>query len=75
MSYADEVFIKNCKDILENGIWDTDREVRPRWEDGTPAHTVKKFCIVNRYNLQEEFPALTLRKTFIKSAVDELLWI
>ena len=66
MSYADEVFIKNCKDILENGIWDTDREVRPRWDDGTPAHTIKKFCIVNRYDLQKEFPALTLRKTFIK---------
>ena len=75
MSMADEIFIQNCRDILENGIWDTDREVRPRWEDGSPAHTVKKFGIVNRYDLTQEFPILTLRRTFLKSAVDELLWI
>ncbi len=75
MSRADEIFIQNCKDILENGIWDTDREVRPRWEDGSPAHTIKKFGIVNRYNLAEEFPILTIRRTFWKSAIDELLWI
>jgi thymidylate synthase len=75
MSRADEIFIQNCKDILENGVWDTDREVRPRWEDGAPAHTVKKFGIVNRYDLAEEFPILTLRRTYWKSAIDELLWI
>ena len=75
MSYADEIFIKNCTDIIENGVWDTDRDVRPRWHDGTPAHTVKKFCIVNRYDLQKEFPILTLRRTAFKSAVDEILWI
>ncbi len=75
MSYADEVFIKNCKEILENGVWDTDFNVRPKWEDGTPAHTVKKFCLVNRYDLSEEFPIMTLRRTAYKSAVDELLWI
>ncbi|MBR4157663.1 MAG: thymidylate synthase [Oscillospiraceae bacterium] len=75
MSRADEIFIQNCRDILENGVWDTDREVRPRWEDGTPAHTVKRFGIVNRYNLKEEFPILTIRRTYLKSAVDELLWI
>lgn len=75
MSRADEIFIANCKDILENGRWDTDCEVRPRWEDGAPAHTVKKFGIVNRYDLTEEFPILTLRRTYWKSAVDELLWI
>ena len=75
MSRADEIFIQNCRDILENGIWDTDREVRPRWEDGAPAHTVKKFGIVNRYDLSEEFPILTLRRTYWKSAIDELLWI
>ena len=75
MSYADEVFIATCKDILNNGISDDDRDVRPRWEDGTPAHTVKKFGVVNRYDLSKEFPMLTLRKTFLKSAVDELLWI
>ena len=75
MSRADEIFIQNCRDILENGVWDTDREVRPRWEDGSPAHTVKKFGIVNRYDLREEFPILTIRRTFWKSAVDELLWI
>lgn len=75
MSYADKVFIETCKDILNNGIYDTDREVRPRWDDGTPAHTVKKFGVVNRYDLSKEFPMLTLRKTFLKSAVDELLWI
>ena len=75
MSYADEVFIRNCKDILANGVWDTDRPVRPRWEDGTPAHTVKKFCLVNRYDLKKEFPILTVRRQYFKSAVDELLWI
>ena len=75
MSRADEIFIQNCKDILTKGVWDTDREVRPRWEDGTPAHTVKLFGVVNRYNLKEEFPIMTIRKQFIKSAVDELLWI
>lgn len=75
MSFADELFIKNCRDILENGVWDTDQDVRPRWEDGTPAHTVKKFGIVNRYNLSSEFPILTLRRTYWKTAIDELLWI
>ncbi len=75
MSRADAIFIQNCRDILDNGVWDTDLPVRPRWDDGTPAHTVKKFGIVNRYNLQEEFPILTLRRTYWKSAVDELLWI
>jgi len=75
MSKADEVFIENCKDILSDGVWDTDSEVRPHWEDGSPAHTVKKFGIVNRYDLSKEFPLLTLRRTFLKSAVDELLWI
>lgn len=75
MSRADEIFIKNCTDIIENGVWDTDLPVRPRWLDGTPAHTVKKFCIVNRYDLREEFPILTLRRTAFKSAIDEILWI
>lgn len=75
MSRADEIFIANCKDILQNGYWDTELNVRPRWEDGTPAHTVKKFGIVNRYNLAEEFPLLTIRRTYWKSAIDELLWI
>lgn len=75
MSFADKVFIDTCKDILQNGFWDTELDVRPKWEDGTPAHTVKKFGVVNRYDLSKEFPAQTIRKTFIKSAVDELLWI
>ncbi len=75
MSRADQIFIENCREILTHGVWDTELEVRPRWEDGTPAHTVKKFGIVNRYNLQEEFPILTLRRTYWKTAVDELLWI
>ena len=75
MSRADEIFIANCKDILENGVWDTDLNVRPKWDDGESAHTVKKFGIVNRYALSEEFPILTIRRTFWKSAIDELLWI
>lgn len=75
MSKADKIFIENCKDILANGVWDKDCDVRPKWEDGTPAYTIKKFGIVNRYNLKEEFPILTLRRTYLKSAVDELLWI
>ncbi len=75
MSKADKIFIENCKEILENGFWDTELNVRPKWLDGTPAHTVKKFCIVNRYDLREEFPILTLRRTAFKSAIDEILWI
>lgn len=75
MSRADALFLQNCRDILDHGVWDTDLPVRPHWEDGTPAHTVKKFGIVNRYDLQEEFPILTLRRTYWKTAVDELLWI
>ena len=75
MSRADEIFISNCKDILENGVWDTDLNVRPRWDDGESAHTVKKFGIVHRYDLSEEFPILTVRRTYWKSAIDELLWI
>lgn len=75
MSYADQIFIQNCNDILEHGVWDTDYDVRPVWEDGTPAHTIKRFGIVNRYDLTREFPVITLRRTAFKSAVDELLWI
>ena len=75
MSRADEIFIANCKDILENGVWDTELNVRPRWDDGAPAHTVKKFGIVNRYDLSEEFPIMTIRRTYWKAAIDELLWI
>ena len=75
MSYADQIFIENCKDILENGTWDTDLPVRPHWEDGTPAHTIKKFGMVNRYDLSREFPMMTLRRTAWKSAADEILWI
>jgi len=75
MSYADKVFVQNIKDILENGVWDTDKEVRPKWADGTPAHTIKKFGLVNRYDLSKEFPIITVRQTFYKSAIDELLWI
>ncbi len=75
MSRADHIFIENCKEILEHGVWDTEFPVRPKWEDGTPAHTVKRFGIVNRYQLDEEFPILTLRRTYWKTSVDELLWI
>ena len=75
MSRADEIFQQNCRDILENGVWDTDQNVRPHWEDGTPAHTVKKFGIINRYDLRQEFPILTIRRTYFKTCIDELLWI
>ena len=75
MSYADKLFIDMCKDILENGYSTEGEKVRPKWEDGTYAYTLKRFGVVNRYDLQKEFPALTLRKTFFKSAVDEMLWI
>lgn len=75
MSKADEVFRRNCREILDEGVWDTDFDVRPHWEDGQPAHTVKKFGIINRYDLQDEFPILTLRRTNMRAAVDELLWI
>lgn len=75
MSRADKLFVEMCQDIIDNGFSTEGQTVRAVWEDGTPAHTIKKFGVVNRYNLQEEFPALTLRPTAIKSAVDEMLWI
>ena len=75
MSLADEIFIQNCRDIIDNGFSDEKLDVRPRWLDGTPAHTIKKFCIVNRYDLSKEFPIITLRRTAFKSAIDEILWI
>ncbi|MBO5666627.1 MAG: thymidylate synthase [Firmicutes bacterium] len=76
MSRADQIFIDMCKDVLENGFSSEGQKVRAVWEsDGAPAHTIKKFGVVNRYNLQEEFPALTLRPTPVKNCVDELLWI
>jgi len=75
MSYADKVFIDMCRDILENGTSTEGEKVRPRWEDGTPAYTIKKFGVVNRYDLSKEFPILTLRRTALKSATDEMLWI
>ena len=75
MSKADVLFVNMCRDILDNGFSTEGQTVRARWEDGTPAHTIKQFGVVNRYDLSEEFPALTLRPTYIKSAVDEMLWI
>ena len=75
MSKADVLFVNMCREILDNGFSSEGQTVRARWEDGAPAHTIKTFGVVNRYNLQEEFPALTLRPTAIKSAVDEILWI
>jgi thymidylate synthase len=75
MSKADKIFADMCRDIIENGWSDEGQNVRPRWEDGTPAHTIKKFGVVNRYDLSKEFPILTLRPTYLKSAIDEILWI
>ena len=75
MSKADRIFIDMCKDILANGVSSEGQEVRPRWQDGTPAHTIKKFGVVNRYDLSEEFPILTLRRTNLEKAVGEILWI
>lgn len=75
MSKADVIFVDMCRDIIDNGYSSVGQKVRPVWEDGTPAHTIKQFGVVNRYDLSEEFPALTLRPTAIKSATDELLWI
>lgn len=75
MSYADIVFKENCRDIIENGYSTENEKVRPVWEDGTPAYTIKKFGVVNRYDLSKEFPILTLRYTNWKNAIDEMLWI
>jgi len=75
MSYADQVLLENLRDILENGFRDTDYHVRPRWPDGTPAHTIKKFAMVNRYDLSKEFPVITVRKTAFKTSIKEILWI
>ena len=75
MSRADELYRQVCREILQSGYSDRDHAVRPKWADGTPAHTLKIFGVVNRYNLAEEFPIMTLRRTYWKSAVDELLWI
>lgn len=75
MSLADKIFIDMCEDILENGVSTEGEKVRPKWEDGTSAYTIKKFGVVNRYDLSKEFPAITLRRTAIKSCIDEILWI
>lgn len=75
MSYADNVFINMCRDIIENGTSTEGEKVRPKWEDGSFAYTIKRFGVVNRYDLSKEFPALTLRKTALKSCMDEILWI
>ncbi len=75
MSYADQLFINMCRDIIENGCSTEGEKVRPKWEDGTSAYTIKRFGVVNRYDLTREFPAITLRRTGIKSAFDEILWI
>jgi thymidylate synthase len=75
MSVADKIFIDMCNDIIENGCSTEGEKVRPKWEDGASAYTIKKFAVVNRYDLSKEFPALTLRKTALKSAFDEILWI
>lgn len=75
MSKADAIFKENCRLILADGVWDTDLDVRPHWADGMPAYTIKRFGIVNRYDLSEEFPLLTLRRTNVAAAVDEILWI
>ena len=75
MSYADKLFIDMCQDIIDNGFSTEGEKVRPKWEDGSYAYTIKKFGVVNRYDLSKEFPALTLRKTALKSCVDEMLWI
>ena len=75
MSLADDLFINMCKDIIDNGYSTEGEKVRPKWEDGTYAYTIKRFGVVNRYDLSKEFPAITLRKTYVKSAIDEMLWI
>ena len=75
MSLADKIFVDMCKDILENGTSTEGEKVRPHWEDGTSAYTIKKFGVVNRYDLSKEFPAITLRKTAIKTCTEEMLWI
>lgn len=75
MSLADHIFIDMCRDILENGTDTKGEKVRPHWEDGTAAYTIKKFGVMNRYDLSKEFPAITLRRTALKSCVDEILWI
>jgi len=75
LSYADQVFIDMCKDILENGTSTEGEKVRPKWEDGSFAYTIKQFGVVNRYDLSKEFPALTLRRLAFKSCIDEVLWI
>ena len=75
MSKADDIFISMCRDIIEHGTTTEGQKVRPHWEDGTPAYTIKQFGVCNRYDLREEFPALTLRRTALKSCMDEVLWI
>ncbi len=75
MSYADQLFIQMCQDILENGTSTEGEKVRPKWEDGASAYTIKRFGVVNRYNLRKEFPAITLRRTALKNCMDEILWI
>lgn len=75
MSYADQLFVQDAKEIIYHGTDTSGQKVRPKWPDGTPAYTIKKFGMVNRYDLRKEFPAITLRKVALKSCMDEILWI
>lgn len=75
MSLADNIFINMCRDVLDNGVSTEGEKVRPKWEDGSSAYTIKKFGVVNRYDLSKEFPVITLRRTAFKTSIDEILWI
>ena len=75
MSLADKYFKEAANKILTEGYSDESMQVRPHWEDGTPAHTIKTFCYVCRYDLSKEFPILTLRRQAFKTMIKELLWM
>ena len=75
MSYADKIFKENLKSIMDNGTYTYGENVRTHWEDGVPAYTIRQFGISNTYDLRKEFPAITIRKTALKSCMDEILWI
>ena len=77
MTQADENFIKTCKEILKNGYSSEGTNVRTRWEDGTEANYYSIVGVQNKYDLEKEFPMITLRNNSktIKNAIDEILWI
>ena len=77
MTEADKNFIDTCKEILNHGYSSEGTGVRTRWEDGKEANYISIVGVTNKYDVEKEFPMITLRNNTntVKRAIDEILWI